>query len=867
MIGESDPLSPGTDSSANRQSATGEAPDRTAYDALVDAVPLAVVTLDLDGLVTGWNQAAEKIFGWSRSEVLGRRNPIVAEDQWSEFEAAAAQTLAGGPLRGVELERRRKDGSTVWVRLYNSVLFNTAGEPIGFLGILEDVTRERALATRNEKLLAATLDGFILADRTGRILDVNPSYCRLSGYGREELCSKTIFDLESALDDQEIESKIAAMIAAGSARFETRHRRKDGREIDLDVSITILESRDGPLVAAFVRDITDERRARADLDAERARWQALAECSPDHIMLLDPDGVIRYINRTVPDLTPAEVLGHRFLDFIPEADHAASAAALRQAAAGEVATYRTRYITKDGETRFFDVRLAPLIVDGAVTAVISASTDVTARVRDREALLESERRLATLLDNLPGFAYRCINDDRWTMEFISDGCRKLTGYEPAQLVANRDLSYADLIHPDDRQTVWNEVQAGLARGEPFVLTYRIVTAAGDTRWVWERGRGIPGDEGHHGDHPPIRLEGFVTDVTEQIEAESSLRESESRFRGLFEGSPISLWLEDASMLKPRLQALAAEHGDNLGEWLAEHPEEIEACVGLMRIIDVNPATLALFGAASKEELTSGLGGTFSPESYEVFRQELVALAGGATTFEHDHVIFRGRDGPLVTALRVTVAPGAERDWSRIYVAMTDLTALAAAERSLADSGRMWQATFDAMDDPVFVLDREQRVQRANAAAGKLLSRSPSELVGGHCFELVHGADSPIDGCPVQRCFATNANERHEHDLRGRTFVESADTVRDSSGEITGAVVAFRDITARKQAEDELKKLNTELEARVADRTAELRKAVDLMAGREIRMAELKEEIRALRRQLEAAGIEPAPGHPPVGVGE
>jgi PAS domain-containing protein len=75
-----------------------------------------------------------------------------------------------------------------------------------------------------------------------------------------------------------------------------------------------------------------------------------------------------------------------------------------------------------------------------------------------QALEESQRVLATLMSNLPGMVYRCRNDPQWTMEFVSDGVADLTGYQPTDLIGNRKVAYADLIHPDDRQMAWDQVQ-------------------------------------------------------------------------------------------------------------------------------------------------------------------------------------------------------------------------------------------------------------------------------------------------------------------------------------------------------------------------------------------------------------------------
>ncbi|RAH36592.1 EAL domain-containing protein [Halomonas sp. SL1] len=127
---------------------------------------------------------------------------------------------------------------------------------------------------------------------------------------------------------------------------------------------------------------------------------------------------------------------------------------------------------------------------------------------------ESERRLDTLLNHLPGMAYRCLNDANWSMLLVSQGAEALTGHTAEALTHNRHVSYAELIHPDDRQGVDDTVQKAIARNEPFQVVYRLRTAEGQLRWMWEQGQAVFDDEGR------VKcLEGFITDVTERQEAQ------------------------------------------------------------------------------------------------------------------------------------------------------------------------------------------------------------------------------------------------------------------------------------------------------------------------------------------------------------
>ena len=128
----------------------------------------------------------------------------------------------------------------------------------------------------------------------------------------------------------------------------------------------------------------------------------------------------------------------------------------------------------------------------------------------QEELKESRRMLQTLISNLNGMVYRCRSDRDWSIEYISDGCFEITGYHPEELIDNSKLSYNDVIHEDDRERVWAEVQEKVNEDKPFTLSYRIITADKKVKWVKETGVGIRNPENNS-----ILLEGFISDATSE----------------------------------------------------------------------------------------------------------------------------------------------------------------------------------------------------------------------------------------------------------------------------------------------------------------------------------------------------------------
>ena len=148
--------------------------------------------------------------------------------------------------------------------------------------------------------------------------------------------------------------------------------------------------------------------------------------------------------------------------------------------------------------------------------------DIVVRKRTEVILQESERRMAQTMANLPGMVFRCANDEQWTMKFVSEGCQELTGYLAQDLIDNRAVSYASIIHPEDRDQVNKGVQLGLESHTPYQIVYRIIDANGHHKWVWEQGRGL-----WQGDTLES-IEGFIYDISEQIEAREERQAMEKR---------------------------------------------------------------------------------------------------------------------------------------------------------------------------------------------------------------------------------------------------------------------------------------------------------------------------------------------------
>lgn len=163
-----------------------------------------------------------------------------------------------------------------------------------------------------------------------------------------------------------------------------------------------------------------------------------------------------------------------------------------------------------------EVRVLASLAEDLSFALTIAQRDEERR-RAVEALSENERMISTLMRNLPGAAFRCRVEGAPVVEFISEGCLELTGHDAADLVGGRRVSLISLVHPEDRKHVQDTIQKALLRQDHYELNYRILTAAGCEKWVWERGQAITSEDG-----VARHVEGFMTDVTEKRRMESQM---------------------------------------------------------------------------------------------------------------------------------------------------------------------------------------------------------------------------------------------------------------------------------------------------------------------------------------------------------
>ncbi|WP_274325802.1 PAS domain S-box protein [Halosimplex aquaticum] len=328
-------------------------------------------------------------------------------------------------------------------------------------------------------------------------------------------------------------------------------------------------------------------------------------------------------------------------------------------------------------------------------ANVVASTAERAATRSR--FDDQERRLSALMSNVPGMVYRCRNERGWPMEFVSEGCRDLTGHDPEALERGEVSFGEDVVADADREALWEEVQEGLADDGTFLATYRVETTEGEVRWVRERGHGLTED----GD--VTALEGVVIDVTEEVRAERQLAEE----RDMFADGPaiVFRWRNEEGW---PVDYVSENVEDVLGYDQATLESEDVPYTDLL--FDEEIDRIAAEVAEHSDETTE----RFSHEPYRV------ETADGDVKWVKDTTkIVRDEDGEITHYLGYLV----------------DITERKEREREL----RRYETIFQAVNDGLYVVDEEGQFTMVNDAYAEMVGYDRDELVGEHVSMIVDDA--------------------------------------------------------------------------------------------------------------------------------
>lgn len=273
------------------------------------------------------------------------------------------------------------------------------------------------------------------------------------------------------------------------------------------------------------------------------------------VFALTRDASVEFISQTwhrMSGFSPDDVHRTNLLDYVHPGDHGIVTKCLEDSR-HQTTLLVARWLTRAGECRRLEMRVRMRVgSNGERTGFVGMLADVTRQEQAADVRKASHRTVETLINNLPGMVYRCRNNRHWTMEYVSQGARELTGWQPEDFVNNTRVAFASLILEEDRQQVWDQVQICLRENRPFELVYRIRTADGIEKWVLERGQGNYSTSGEL-----LSLEGFITDIT---------AEKRDELRGQHDALYDTTGLPKPALVLDRIgQALARVRGDRMSE--------------------------------------------------------------------------------------------------------------------------------------------------------------------------------------------------------------------------------------------------------------------------------------------------------------
>jgi PAS domain S-box-containing protein len=264
-------------------------PDESAalLAAIIASADDAIVSKDLDGVVTSWNRSAERMFGFTAAEMVGEHiSRIIPEDRLTEEDFVLAQVKAGRGVQHFETVRRRKDGVLLDISLTVSPVLAADGRVIGASKIARDVTEQKRLerdAVRLAAIVASSDDAIVSKDLNGIVQTWNAGAERIFGYAEAEMVGRsitTIIPRDRLPEEDHVLSRIRAGLSVD--HFETVRQRKDGTFIDVSLSVSPIHAKNGTVIGAskIARDITEQRRLRRALEeASRAKDEFLATLS------------------------------------------------------------------------------------------------------------------------------------------------------------------------------------------------------------------------------------------------------------------------------------------------------------------------------------------------------------------------------------------------------------------------------------------------------------------------------------------------------------------------------------------------------------------------------------------------------------
>jgi PAS domain S-box-containing protein len=719
--------------------------------------------------------------GYRREELIGRNSRMLypTQEDWEYVGREKYRQIHERGTGSVETRWQRKDGRVIDVLLSSTPLDPedlARGVTFTALDITDRKRTEKALRF-TQFAVNHTADGAFWMTEDGRFCYVNEAACRALGYTCEELMRMTVFDIDPSFTEKMWSDSWRQLKAKKSIILETVHRARDGRVYPVEIRANYVEFGGRQYDCAFVRDITERKRAEEALRESEERFRTAFEAGPVAMALTAMDTTLLKVNASfcrMLGFSESELVGRSYTEITHPEDIAANLVGTRRLASGEISSFRVekRYIRKDGVVVWADMNTAAVPdAQGRPLYCVTHIQDITERKQAEEALRRSEARLSRSQEiaHLGSWELDLARDElAW-----SDEVYRIFGLQPQEFGATYE-AFLECVHPDDRQAVDDAYRGSVREGrDTYEIEHRIVRKdTGEVRIVHEKCEHFRDAAGGI-----VRSVGMVHDITERTRAEEALRQSEARHRRLIENLKGShfVYVHDT-------EGVFQYASESLTDILGYAPDEF--LTHYEKYLTDHPANQAV-----RRHTELALQGIRQPP-YEVNTWH---KDGSTRWLEVQEVPVFDAEG------RVIAVEGVAQD----------ITERKQAAEALRESEERHRFLVESVNDWIWETDRNGVYTYASPQCREMLGYEPREIVGKTPFDLM----PPEEAGRVREIFVAVASQakpfrRLENVNRrkdGRLVVLETNgvPVLDAQGKLAGYRGVDRDITERKRAEEAL----------------------------------------------------------------
>jgi len=541
------------------------------------------------------------------------------------------------------------------------------------------------------------MDGFLLVDLHGNILETNDSYCQMVGYTRDQLLDMHISALDAIENVEDVARRSEERIRKGSLRFETKHRHVNGSIIDVEISSNYASLNGGSFLS-FIRDISHQKQIEKTNRKSEELYRNIVETQTDFVDRYLPGGILTYVNPALARFAGVEaesLLGASFYPFIHEDDRKETIKRI-ESITRDNSTIETesRIVLPDGRvcwnrwthTGFFDER-------GAIVEYQSVGKDISERRDAEDALRESEEKYRNLYENADIGIFRSTLNDRFID--VNPALARMLGYDTPEEAVNSITSISKQVYsiPEKRDAVASNA---LENGG-ILCVENIYCRKDGTPWQGLLHlRTVFDQKGK-----PSYYEGFIDDITERKKIEKALQESEKRYR---------LFINMAS------EGVLVAQGATLKF--------------------VNPFILELIGYSEEELLSLPFIEFVHPDDRELMKNNYIKRIKGEEVDQRYEIQIVKKDATI----RWVEISGARIEWESQPATLnfvTDITVRKQAEQSLIESEERFKNVLqDVSSIAVQGYAPDGITQYWNKATEKLYGYSAQEAIGQNLLDLI-----------------------------------------------------------------------------------------------------------------------------------